>query len=288
MSRNKAAAKTERSLQLTASRVAHLPHTLSRGETRLQGHRFAIPASKSSPKATESHLTAQAYTGVSLAAYSSRHGLAERQGNFGIRRGLTAAIPAAASNVVTTPAVEPDVTGVGEASPLRPITCEARRRADFAAMQAFRPGYAFWQHVFTIPDGSIAFGSAVDGRLLATFPAKGVWTRQAVWGDPAIARILDGQRLAPKLSERREQVALLLEGAAGPVLHNSTRGDALLTNAARYGPFLAEWGAIYERFGVPAEIGLAQVIFESGLNGRGARKPTPWGSASGYRRTGND
>jgi hypothetical protein len=50
------------------------------------------------------------------------------------------------------------------------------------------------------------------------------------------------------------------------VLHNSTRGDALLTNADRYGPFLAEWGAIYERFGVPAEIGLAQVIFESGLN----------------------
>ena len=61
---------------------------------------------------------------------------------------------------------------------------DARRRADFAAMQAFRPGYAFWQHVFTIPDHSIAFGSAVDGRLLATFPAKGVWTRQAVWSDP--------------------------------------------------------------------------------------------------------
>jgi hypothetical protein len=54
---------------------------------------------------------------------------------------------------------------------------EARRRADFAAMRTFRPGYAFWQHVFTIPDGTIAFGSDVDGRLLATFPAKGEWTR---------------------------------------------------------------------------------------------------------------
>ena len=51
------------------------------------------------------------------------------------------------------------------------------------------------------------------------------------------------------------------------MLNNSTRGDALLSNAGRYGPFLAEWAAIYERFGVPAEIGLAQVILESGLNG---------------------
>ena len=67
--------------------------------------------------------------------------------------------------------------------------------------------------------------------------------------------------------ERRDQVALLLERAVGPVLHNSTRGDALLPNARRYGRFLAEWGAIYERFGVPADIGLAQVILESGLNG---------------------
>ena len=46
----------------------------------------------------------------------------------------------------------------------------ARRRDDFAAMLAFRPGYPFWQHVFTLPDHSIAFGSAADGRLLATFP----------------------------------------------------------------------------------------------------------------------
>ena len=181
---------------------------------------------------------------------------------------LAAAIPVAAWSVVsrtsnaTAAAAPPAHAPHGADDPV-----EARRRADFAAMQAFRPGYAFWQHVFTLPDGAIAFGSAVDGRLLATFPAKGVWTRQAVWSDPAIARILDGQRLAPKLRERRQQVALLLEDAAGPVLHNSTRGDALLTNARRYGPFLAEWGAIYERFGVPAEIGLAQVIFESGLNG---------------------
>ena len=101
-------------------------------------------------------------------------------------------------------------------------------------MKTYRPGYAFWQHVFTMPDGRIAYGSAVDGRLLATFPAKGEWTRHAVWVDPTVAHILDGQRLARKVSDRREQVADLLESAAGPVLNNSTRGDALLPNARKY------------------------------------------------------
>ena len=142
---------------------------------------------------------------------------------------------------------------------------EARRQADFAAMKTFRPGYAFWQHVFTLPDGSIAFGSAIDGRLLATFPAKGDWMRDAVWADPTLAAVLDGQPLARKLSERREQVMRLIEQASGPVLNNSTRGDALLPNVHKYGGFLADWSAIYERFGVPADIGLAQVILESGL-----------------------
>jgi Transglycosylase SLT domain len=177
---------------------------------------------------------------------------------------LAAAIPVAAWNVITRRANAN--VAVAQAPPAADNPVDARRRADFAAMRAFRPGYAFWQHIFTMPDGSIAFGSAVDGRLLATFPAKGDWMRKAVWADPAIARILEDQHLARKLSERRGQVALLLEGAAGPVVHNSTRGDALLMNVGRYGPFLEEWGAIYERFGVPAEIGLAQVIFESGLN----------------------
>jgi hypothetical protein len=182
---------------------------------------------------------------------------------------LAASIPVAASKVGTSGASAAVATGSRtQGSNGAADIAAARRRDDFAAMQTFRPGFPFWQHVFTLPDHQIAFGSSIDGRLLATFPAKGNWTRDALWADPALTHILEGQQLARKPGERREQVALLLERAAGPVLHNSTRGDALRPNAVRYGRFLAEWGAIYERFGVPADIGLAQVILESGLNGK--------------------
>ena len=176
--------------------------------------------------------------------------------------GLT--IPLAASNVITGRS-SANATAAVPAPLTADDAVEVRRREDVAAMQAFRPGYPFWRHVFIIPDGSIAFGSAVDGRLLATLPARR-WSPKA-WADPAIARAVDGRSVASERGGAREQVALLMERAAGPVLYNSTRGDALLVNVPRYGAFLGEWGAIYERFGVPADIGLAQVIFESGLSG---------------------
>ncbi|MEZ5421277.1 MAG: hypothetical protein R2708_28595 [Vicinamibacterales bacterium] len=54
---------------------------------------------------------------------------------------------------------------------------DARLRDDLAVLQAFRPAFRFWQHVFTIPDGRIAFGNATDGRLVATFPTRGDVTR---------------------------------------------------------------------------------------------------------------
>jgi hypothetical protein len=176
-------------------------------------------------------------------------------------------MPLAASNVARRPPIEPPVAAAVPVPATAREAADARLRADVAAMQAFRPGYSFWRHVFVIPDGSIAFGSAVDGRLLATFPAKGDWARRAVWSNSAIGRLFDGQSLSRKPGERRDQVAFLVESAAGPVLHNSTRGDALLMNVPRYGGFLAEWEAIYERFGVPGHVGLAQVILESGLSG---------------------
>lgn len=142
----------------------------------------------------------------------------------------------------------------------------ARRDDDMAALAASRPGYTFWRHIFTIPDGHIAFGSAIDGRLFAVVPTRGDWTRDADWKDPALADLLKGRRLPRNLEERRGAVADLIEDAAGPVVHNPTRGQFVLPHARRYGRFLGEWGAIYERFGVPAEIGLAQAVVESGLS----------------------
>jgi hypothetical protein len=142
----------------------------------------------------------------------------------------------------------------------------ARRDDDLVALAAARPGYPFWRHIFTIPDGHIAFGSASDGRLLAVFPTGGDWLRDADWKDPSLASLLAGRRLPRRLDDRRDLVAELLEETAGPVVHNPTRGLFVLPNARRYGRFLQEWGAIYERFGVPAEIGLAQAMVESGLS----------------------
>jgi hypothetical protein len=142
-----------------------------------------------------------------------------------------------------------------------------RLAADFDALRAFRPGYAFWRHVFMVPDGSVAFGSRSDGRLLAVFPAAGDWATSGRWEEPALAVALNGAVLPARLELRREEVARRMELLAGPVVHNPTRGRFLAPNAVRYGGFLDTWGAIYERFGVPAEIGLAQAIIESGLNG---------------------
>jgi len=179
---------------------------------------------------------------------------------------LAATMPVVASNVTRGRDSVREVTTSQATVATAADLVAARRHDDFAAMQKYRPGYAFWQYVFSLPDHSIAYGSEVDGRLLVTFPAKGNWPRDAVWIDAQLLGVLDSEPLSRKLGERRDQVAVLLERAVGPVQHNSTRGDALMPNAARYGGFLAEWAAIYERFGVPADIGLAQVILESGLS----------------------
>jgi hypothetical protein len=143
----------------------------------------------------------------------------------------------------------------------------ARLHRDLAALQAYRPEFPFWRHIFTVADGAVVYGSAIDGRLIATFPTGGDWLRDGVWDDPSLARLLDGVELPRDLSERRDVLARSLAEAVGPVVHNLSRGLFLLPNERRYGAFLKEWGAIYERFGVPAELGLAQALVESGLDG---------------------
>lgn len=144
---------------------------------------------------------------------------------------------------------------------------DARMNADLAAIEQFRPGYTFWRHVFLVPDGSVAYGSKLDGRLLAVFPTAADWSTTGRWEEPSLSGLLRGVSLSRHLDARRDEVALLLEASHGPVLHNPTRGRFLMRNVPRYSAFLAEWGLIYERFGVPAEVGLAQAIIESGLNG---------------------
>jgi len=159
-----------------------------------------------------------------------------------------------------------------------------RLERDLAAVQTHRPSYPFWQHIFTIPDGRIAFGSARDGRLLAVFPTNGDWVRDGVWEEKSLNGILKGPTLPKRLDARRDTVVRVLEPVTGPVVHNPTRGQFLLPNAQRYGSFLQEWGAIYERFGVPAEIGLAQAILESGLDGRARSRAQALGFCQFLRR----
>lgn len=141
-----------------------------------------------------------------------------------------------------------------------------RMDRDVEALRAARPSYPFWAHVFQTPDGTVLYGSAEDGRLLASFPARGDWKAQGSWTDGALASALDGTALDRNVSRRREQVAEALTERVGPVVHNTTRGD-FLRPTRTYGAFLDEWAAIYERFGVPAELGLAQAAVESGFSG---------------------
>lgn len=161
---------------------------------------------------------------------------------------------------------------------------KTRLEADVAVIKVFRPAYSFWQHIFTIPDGRIAFGSEVDGRLLVTFPSSGDWSRGAEWKDPSLAAAMDGAVWPRRLDDRRDLVVRRLQPAAGLLLHNPTRGLFLLPNVPRYGTFLAEWGLIYERFGVPAEVGLSQAILESGLNGTARSRANALGLCQWLRR----
>ena len=215
--------------------------------------------------------------------------------NFAVLLGLaTLAVtdPGAPSSISSallaqTPPPAPRVESPSRAELPAWQRAQARYLADLAGVRRFRPAYPFWQHIYTIPDGNIIFGSAEDGRLLAAFPTRGNWARDGVWEDPALAGTLAGLRLDSGLTRRRGQVEDRLAAVVGPVVHNPARGRFLLPHARRYGAFLVEWGEIYERFGVPATIGLAQAIVESGLNGRARSRAQALGFCQFLRRNWN-
>ena len=111
---------------------------------------------------------------------------------------------------------------------------EARLQADLAVVQEFRPAYPFWQHIFTISDGRIAFGSAQDGRLVVTFPAKGGdWLKDGLWVDPAMSATLGGRPFPLRLDDRRDEVVRRLEPTIGPLLQQP---DARVVPAAERAP----------------------------------------------------
>ncbi|MEQ9569909.1 MAG: hypothetical protein RLN75_06935, partial [Longimicrobiales bacterium] len=130
---------------------------------------------------------------------------------------------------------------------------DARLRGDILAMERYRPGYRFWTHVFSRPDGEVVYGSAETGALLASFPSGGDWVRDGRWEVPALADVVGDRPMPRRLGDRRDLVAEILEPVTGPVLHNPTRGDFVSPNLRLYGGFREAWGRIYERFGVPAE-----------------------------------
>jgi hypothetical protein len=183
---------------------------------------------------------------------------------------LGSVVPAHAQDVPPVPALRswPVAGRVSQDEQDVRAHMQARFDADLATLRSFRPAYPFWQNLFTVPDGRIILGSGIDGRLLATLPDHGDWSLETAWADPSMAALLAGRTLPVRLTDRRTELVRLLEPTTGPLIHNPTRGDFLLPNVPRYAPFLAEWASIYERFGVPGEVGLSQAVLESGLDGR--------------------
>ena len=88
---------------------------------------------------------------------------------------LSTFVAASSAVKAQSSAGEVPTTTSSAAAAARAATEYARARLDLdlAAVQMYRPSYPFWQHIFTIPDGRIAYGSAQDGRLVAVFPSAG-------------------------------------------------------------------------------------------------------------------
>src|SRR5688572_18109342 len=82
---------------------------------------------------------------------------------------LALSIPVTASSAIDAQTTAGELTNSTPSMPAAARAASEYARArldlDLAAIQTYRPSYPFWQHIFTIPDGRIAYGSAQDGRL---------------------------------------------------------------------------------------------------------------------------
>jgi hypothetical protein len=140
---------------------------------------------------------------------------------------------------------------------------------DLTAIQMFRPEYPFWQHIFTIPDGRIAFGSAQDGRLLAVFPSTGDWVRDGVWEDQALNRVPERTNTsqAARCAARRARSSAV--AGHWPAREQPDARDVPHTERAALRRLSSRNGAgSTSALAYRAEVGLAQAILESGLDGR--------------------
>ena len=144
----------------------------------------------------------------------------------------------------------------------------SRVDGDILALESFRPGYQFWRHIFMIPDGSIAFGSAHgwadargpsrEGRLESAPGRTRIRLSRTCWPTPRCRRVsTTAGRGWPNCSSR-----WWVRSSTTPRAATSCCQARVATACSS-----SEWGRIYERFGVPAEIGLAQAAIESGLSG---------------------
>ena len=154
------------------------------------------------------------------------------------------------------------------------------------AMKTFRPGYAFWRNIFTIRGWLDRVRQRGRRTAPRGVPEQGRLARLPECSPtPRCATLLDGRQLPAISTIGATRLCALLEDSRGARRCTTRRADSSYRpNADRYGDFLAEWGAIYERFGVPAEIGLAQAILESGCVATRNRAPARSASASGSGR----
>jgi hypothetical protein len=95
-----------------------------------------------------------------------------------------------------------------------------------------------------------------------------------------------GRTLPKQLNARRDELVRLLTPVTGPLVHNPTRGQFLMPNAQRYGGFLKNGERFTNRFGVPAEIGLAQASLNPVSMAVPARAPERSASVNSSAATG--